>query len=111
MVDAALEMAASELSDKQQLRRALDQLVISCEHYHPDSPGLVAALVFARGALEDTSHEGWLRRMRERRQAVLTERYAECRQAGQHIEVEYTYNEHPRCIHCEQFLKNTPTGL
>jgi len=101
--DAALELVAQEYSDKQQLRRALLQLVESCRALYPDSLTLAPALIFAQAALDDTSHEGWLRRMRERRQAELAERAAECERGG-HPEVERTYMGPPRCTYCEQFV-------
>lgn len=105
MSDASMEMLASELSDKQQLRRALDQLVESCRAAHPNDPALAPALLFAQAALDDTSYEGWLRKMERQRQARQAERVAECERSG-HPELRYDYMDTgPRCTHCEQVVR------
>jgi hypothetical protein len=105
MSDASMEMLASELSDKQQLRRALDQLVESCRATHPDDPALAPALLFAQYALDDTSHEGWLRKMEKRRRAMQAERIAECERYG-HPEIRYDcIDTGPRCTSCEQVVR------
>lgn len=109
--DAGLELAA-QLADTQLLRRALAQLVETCRVHCHGSQALEPALLFAEAALDDTSHEGWMRRMREHHEAVMVERYDDCRRNGRHLETRWSSDEPPQCTHCERLLNpNTPDGL
>ena len=105
--DLALELAADQLADAQQLRRALQGLVDAVRAEPIKPTAIAAALDSADVALENTSHTGWMRRMEARRAAMLAERLAECRVAGRHLLIRMESGEHPRCDHCEQPVQMT----
>jgi hypothetical protein len=107
-----MQMLQGELDDKQQLRRALSALVDAvfmhvgrAELPEQAKTPLDSALQQASQALDDTSHEGWLRRMRQQKAALSAARFAECQANGRHLEVLYTSDEPPRCTHCERDVR------